>query len=110
MMLTTRIHKFLTAPTGNFNSRMVFWFSLSLTFAAMYGLLGLRQAFSGEYVVQDDARQHIFWMRRFLDPALFPNDLIADYFQSVVPWGYSTFYRLFAAVGIDPCFSVNACP
>lgn len=98
-----RLHKFLTAPTAKtFDSRIVFWFSLSLTFAAMYALLGLQIAFSSEYVVQDDARQHVFWMRRFLDPALFPNDLIADYFQSVDPLGYTTLYRLFALVGIDP--------
>jgi hypothetical protein len=81
---------------------MVFWFSLSLTFAAMYALLGLQIAFSSEYVVQDDARQHVFWMRRFLDPELFPNDLIADYFQSVAPLGYTTVYKLFALLGIDP--------
>jgi len=98
-----RLHKFLTAPAAKtFNSRMMFWFSLSLTFAATYGLLGLQIAFSSEYVVQDDARQHVFWMRRFLDPTLFPNDWIADYFQSVAPLGYTTFYQLFAAVGIDP--------
>lgn len=97
-----RLQKFLTAPTKQFNSPMVFWFSLSLTFAAVYGLLGLQIAFSSEYVVQDDARQHLFWMRRFLDPQLFPNDLLADYFQSVAPWGYSKLYQLFAAVGVDP--------
>ena len=106
-----RLHNFFAAPSAKaFNSRMVFWFSLSLTFAAMYGLLGLQQAFSSEYVVQDDARQHVFWMRRFLDPELFPNDLLADYFQSVAPLGYSTFYRLFAAVGIDPIFLSKCLP
>lgn len=64
---------------------MRFWFSLSLTFSAIYSILGLREAFSSEYVVQDDARQHVFWMLRFLDPELFPQDLIANYFQSVAP-------------------------
>lgn len=89
---------------------LTFWFSLSLTFAAIYSLLALQQAFEGEYVVQDDARQHIFWMRRFLDPSLFPNDLIADYFQSVAPWGYTTFYRFFAALGLDPMFVAKLVP
>ena len=87
-----------------------FWFSLSLTMAAVYGILILQQAFGSDYVVQDDARQHIFWMRRFLDPALFPNDLIADYFQSVAPWGYTTFYRLFATIGIDPMLLAKVLP
>ncbi|WP_293118071.1 hypothetical protein [Okeania sp. SIO1I7] len=85
-------------------NQKIFWLILSLTFATIYSLLALKQAFSGEYIVQDDARQHVFWMRRFLDPELFPNDLIADYFQSVAPWGYKTFYWLFSQVGIDPMF------
>ncbi|NJP12402.1 MAG: hypothetical protein HC866_25470 [Leptolyngbyaceae cyanobacterium RU_5_1] len=80
----------------------LFWFSLSMAFAAMIGWMALQRAFGGEYVVQDDARQHVFWMQRFLDPALFPNDLTADYFQSVAPWGYTTVYRVMATLGIDP--------
>lgn len=72
-MPITRLHKFLTAPeAGKSTPMMRFWFSLSMTFAAIYGTLALQKAFSGEYVVQDDARQHVFWMRRFLDPELFP--------------------------------------
>ncbi|WP_432810614.1 hypothetical protein [Pantanalinema sp. GBBB05] len=83
-------------------SRTIFWFSLSLTFAAIYSLLALQLAFTNDYIVQDDARQHIFWMRRFLDPNLFPNDWIADYFQSVAPAGYTNLYRVMAWLGIDP--------
>ncbi|WP_236738845.1 hypothetical protein [Chroogloeocystis siderophila] len=41
-------------------------------------------------------------MRRFLDSELFPNDLLADYFQSVAPLGYTNLYRFFATMGIDP--------
>ncbi len=85
-------------------NQKIFWLILSLTFTTIYSLLALQEAFSGEYIVQDDARQHVFWMRRFLDPELFPNDLIANYFQSVAPWGYKTFYWLFCQVGIDPMF------
>ena len=110
-MLITRLHKFLTAPDANKSSpRMIFWFSLSLTFAAIYGILALQKAFSGEYVVQDDARQHVFWMRRFLDAGLFPNDLIADYFQSVAPLGYTALYQSAAAVGIDPIWLSKLLP
>nr|WP_263012202.1 hypothetical protein [Laspinema sp. D2d] len=83
-------------------SAVIFWFSLSLTVAVIYGIGGLQQAFSADLVVQDDARQHVFWMQRFLEPGLFPNDLIADYFQSVAPAGYALFYRVMAAVGIAP--------
>lgn len=46
-------------------------------------------------------------MRRFLDSELFPQDLIADYFQSVAPWGYKAFYRVITSLDIDPIFLVN---
>ena len=92
----------VTATSKKFSPRTVFWFSLSLTSAAVYSLLALREAFSGEYVVQDDARQHVFWMLRFVEPASFPNDLIADYFQTVAPIGYKALYQAVAALGIHP--------
>lgn len=97
-----RLRKWLTTPTDKTSSpQVIFWFSLSLTCAALFGSIGLRRAFSHEYIVQDDARQHVFWMQRFLDPQLFPNDFIADYFQSVAQPGYKAIYQLAAAVGID---------
>ena len=67
-----------------------------------YSLLDWQQAFSGDWIVQDDARQHVFWMMRYIDPELFPDDLIANYFQSVAPFGYSFLYKLAAYFGIDP--------
>ena len=79
-----------------------FWLTLSLFFAILYGCLSLREAFSAPFVIQDDARQHVFWMQRFLDPTLFPNDLIADYFQSVAPVGYKKVYQLATVIGINP--------
>jgi len=81
---------------------LMIWFGFSLTLTLTYSLLGLQEAFAGDYVVQDDARQHVFWMQRFLNPNLFPNDLIANYFQSVAPWGYRFVYWLPAQLGIDP--------
>ena len=78
------------------------WFIVTLVFAISYGILALQQAFQGDWVVQDDARQHVFWMMRYVDPSLFPNDLIADYFQSVAPVGYSSLYRGAVALGFDP--------
>ncbi len=105
MVLIARLHKFLTATVDRKSrSHTIFWLTLSLTFAAIYAILGLKQVFSGQYMVQDDARQHVFWMMRFVDPELFPNDFIANYFQSVAPAGYSTLYKLAATVGIHPLF------
>ena len=84
------------------NRRSRIWFCLSLGVAVIYALLVLQRAFAADYVVQDDGRQHVFWMQRFVDPQLFPNDLIADYFQSIAPWGYTQLYRLFTAIGVQP--------
>jgi hypothetical protein len=83
-------------------SHLAFWLVLSLICACLYSMPALMQALSSEFVVQDDARQHVFWLWRFVDPNLFPQDFVADYFQSVAPWGYTTLYKLFAAIAIDP--------
>jgi hypothetical protein len=99
-MILSRLRQFVTSSGSQSLER--FWLALSLMFAAYYALLGMRQAFQSAYVVQDDAREYVFWMRRFIDPGLFPNDLIADYFQSVTPSGYAAVYQLMAQVGIDP--------
>ena len=82
------------------------WLSLCLVLAAMPALKELFLAFGGAYVVQDDARQFIFWMRRWLDPELFQGDPIAEYFQSVSPPGFQAVYWLPAQLGVDP-FVVN---
>lgn len=77
------------------------WLALSLLASLGMSAVVFRQGL-GEYVVQDDARQHVFWMQRFQDEALFDGDLIADYFQSVAPWGYQALYRMAAVLGVDP--------
>ncbi|MBH8561349.1 hypothetical protein I8748_04010 [Nostoc sp. CENA67] len=109
-MLLSHLYSFLTAPINetsvhrekHFNKSVVFWFILSLAFAAFYGFLGLQKAFRGEYVAQDDAREYVFWMQQFVDPKLLPNDLIADYFQSITPLGFAAIYKLMACLGIQP--------
>jgi hypothetical protein len=102
-MLAIDLQKWLTAPTRTASDpRVRLWFCLSLAAAGFYSWLVLHQAFNGEYIVQDDARQHVFWMQRFVNPALFPRDWIADYYQSVAPWGYANLYRAFAVLGISP--------
>ncbi len=103
MITIKRLHQSLLPQNTKISQKQVFfWFCLSLIFSIGYAILGLREAFGSEYVVQDDARQHVFWMLRFIDPNLFPNDLIANYFQSVAPAGYSNLYRGFAFLGINP--------
>ncbi|MGF1493774.1 MAG: hypothetical protein ACFBSC_15220 [Microcoleaceae cyanobacterium] len=81
-----------------------------MTFAVIYGILSLKQAFAAPNLIQDDARQHVFWMQRFIDPELFPGDLIADYFQAVAPAGYAAVYQLAAALGIHPLIFCRIAP
>jgi preprotein translocase subunit SecE len=106
-MLILQLQKILTTPITQTNRQnksrfsVIFWYSLSLTFAISYILLGLRKAFSRQYIVSDDAREYISWMYRYFNPDLFPGDLIADYFQSVTPIGYGIFYKIIAALNID---------
>jgi hypothetical protein len=109
--MLTRLQQFLTTPSDKISrSTTIFWFCLSLTCAAAIALAVLRKALTDPFILQDDVRQHVFWMWRFADPGLFPNDLIADYFQSVAPWGYTTVYRGLAAIGIDPLFASKLIP
>lgn len=101
--LIVRLHQFLTVPATKYHSHQRrLWFSLSLAVAVIYGIIFLQRAFSSDYIIQDDARQHVFWMRRFLNGGLFPDDLIANYYQSQAPDGYFSLYRFIAEVGIDP--------
>ena len=102
-MLIAKLHKFLTTTVDRKSrSHTIFWLTLSLTFAAIYAILGMKQAFSGQYIVQDDARQHVFWMMRFVDREFFAKDFIANYYQSIAPAGYSTLYKIAATIGIHP--------
>ncbi len=85
------------------SSRQVrLWFSLSLVVAIACGVWAFFKGWGQEYIIQDDARSHVVWMLKFLDPELFPNDLIIDYFQSVAPPGYASFYKLFSQFGVSP--------
>ncbi len=101
--MISQINRFLTSPLDKTpRSRVIFWFSLSMIFAIIYAGLALTQAFEKYPLIHDDARVHTFWMQRFIDPELFPNDLIADYFQSVAPAGYLAVYKLGIFLGIEP--------
>lgn len=107
MTLLDPIHHILITPAPQAITRKTApWWGLSMAIALLFATLALHDAFSTDRLVQDDARQYLFWMQRFQTPDLFPNDLIADYFQSVTPLGYVALYRLGIALGIDP-FTFN---
>ncbi|WP_427161493.1 hypothetical protein ACQFX9_08055 [Aliinostoc sp. HNIBRCY26] len=75
---------------------------LSIGFSLFYSFLALQKGLRTAYVAQDDAREYVFWMQKFVDPELFQHDLIADYFQSITPWGYASLYKIMAYFGVEP--------
>ncbi|MGB3533358.1 MAG: hypothetical protein WBA13_07560 [Microcoleaceae cyanobacterium] len=83
-------------------NRLLLWLIASLILSLICSLWALSLVVNVEYAIHDDARSHIVWMFRFIDPDLFKNDIIFDYFQSVAPVGYTTFYKAFATIGIHP--------
>ena len=102
-MLNDRLTRLLVRPQERATDAVsIIWFSLSLVCALLFSIRGIDGALEHKYIIQDDARQHVFWMQRFTDPELLPDDLIANYYQTVAPSGYTAFYRIGAAAGIDP--------
>ena len=78
--------------------------------AAGFGLLMLPTAFGGPTVAPLDTRQHVYWMRRFEDPTLFPGDPHTDYLQGVAPLVYAAIYRVLAFAGMDPLVASKLLP
>ncbi|NJO94665.1 MAG: hypothetical protein HC764_00165 [Pleurocapsa sp. CRU_1_2] len=87
-----------------------FWLGISLMVALYYGLYFYYFVFNQEYIVQDDARQHVVWLQRFIDPDLFPHDLIADYFTGLAPIGFKFIYLLAAKLGFKPILLAKLLP
>jgi len=53
----------------------------------------------------DDTRQQVFWMQRFSDPSLYPNDPLSTYASYYVPQALQLLYRLAAPVAPAILFS-----
>ncbi|MDJ0595581.1 MAG: hypothetical protein QNJ72_37290 [Pleurocapsa sp. MO_226.B13] len=86
------------------------WLGISILFCLYYGIYFYYYVFSHDYIVQDDARQHIVWLQRFSDPELFPQDIIANYFSGLAPLGFKSLYFLAAQVGIEPILLAKLLP
>lgn len=96
---------------NNHNNRATnLWLGISLLVTLYYGLCFYYFVFNQEYIVQDDARQHVVWLQRFIDPELFPNDLTADYFSGLAPIGFKFIYLLAAKLGFEPILFAKLLP
>jgi hypothetical protein len=98
------------SPQETIKPLTVWWFGLSLVLPIYFGTVSLYTALSHAYTVQDDVRQHVVWLQRFVDPSLFPNDWIADYFETIAPAGYKALYYLIAKLGIEPLLLAKVLP
>ncbi|MYL82305.1 hypothetical protein GTA51_04030 [Desulfovibrio aerotolerans] len=80
------------------------WWLVACISLGVYALAH-RLGLASPFVINDDARQQLFWMARWLDPALYPPDLLSDYAAAYVPAGVKALY--FVAVkgfGLEPLF------
>lgn len=55
------------------------------------------------YCVNDDVRQQLFWMQRWLDPALYPPDILNNYARAYVSWGMQALYHA-GSLAFHPLF------
>ena len=109
--LLTRVRQALGPAKDDQRGRATWpWFAVAMLYASGCAFLALRQAFASKYMLADDVREHVFWMFRYIDPALFPHDPIADYFQSLAPGGYVFIYWFLARVGFDPLLASKLIP
>lgn len=60
-------------------------------------------AFLNPYIINDDVRQQLYWMQRWVDPQLYPSSLLNDYARMYVPWGVQAVYYC-ASFFVDPIF------
>jgi hypothetical protein len=93
-----------------FKRRSRLYLNLSLFISLYYGIYFYYIVFSQEYIVQDDARQHIVWLQKFIDSDLFPDDLIANYFYNLAPLGFKLLYISLAKLGLSPLLLAKLLP
>lgn len=77
------------------------YFFCSIFAAAAIYIFSQWPALTNPYVVNDDTRQQIFWMQKWIDADLYPDDMLSRYATNYVPWGVQAIYRL-AAPWINP--------
>ncbi len=102
----------MTREGGSSSTRALAWFTGILALLLAYGP-ALRRSFARSLeplVVNDDARQQIFPLHRWVDPSAFPQDYITDYYlNAFLPLGYRALYRTATLVG-DPLITSAVLP
>ena len=95
-------------PAGSGVQR-AFWLVLIVAVSLGFALRVSQPALGSPLVVHDDVRQHVFWVPRLHNPALFAGDWIADYYESQAPAGYRAVYWLMT-LGVDAVLASKLLP
>ncbi|MEF3696322.1 hypothetical protein [Desulfolutivibrio sp.] len=66
--------------------------ALVVLFSALVFAVAHRHGLASPFVINDDARQQIYWMQRFQDAALYPANLLNDFAAAYVPVGVKALY------------------
>jgi len=83
-------------------ARRADWFVVSFLTLLVFAVAH-RHGLASPFIVNDDTRQQLFWMARWLDPALYPSDLLTRYAAAYVPAGIKALYFLAAkGLGVGP--------
>jgi hypothetical protein len=77
------------------------WYALALAAGLLFAIGASAPALRDRYVVNDDVRQHVFWVVRLHDPDLFRDDPIADYYAAQAPPGFVAVYFV-GTLLVDP--------
>ncbi len=76
-----------------------------LIFSTLLFLISHHTGFLNSYIINDDTRQQLYWMQRWLDPALYPESILNEYAMRYVPWGVQSLYFVAATVVSPLLFS-----
>jgi len=91
----------MTGPSDS-SVRRADWLLVAVLSLGVF-CIAQRHAFFSPCVINDDLRQQLYWMARWLDASLYPPDLLGDYSAAYVPVGLKAlYYPLVAGLGIDP--------
>lgn len=91
----------MTVPSDR-GPRQADWWLVGLLSLLVF-VVAHRHGLLNPWIINDDARQQLFWMARWLDPALYPADLLVTYAAAYVPVGVKAVYFTAATVfGLDP--------
>jgi hypothetical protein len=89
-------------PSSGLEARSGITFAYLGLVAFLVGVTDYFPDLSNRYRFVDDVQAHIFWAYRFQDPGLFPDDIYADYYSSMMaPAGFRLLY-FGAAQVMDP--------